>query len=166
MVVVFARAMEWRRRSPTPADRTQAHTDRRRRPHEPHGPSRRFVDSFRGANRRDDESATDGDDARRTATANVRRATTRGATRDEARGVEATTRDAERIDETTRRRDRRAGEGDARAKATAMTTIEAKEIEALTIASMATRDAVRERRDAREKRERWRRMTRMRNQDV
>jgi len=100
------------------------------------------------------------------ATANVRRATTRGATRDEARGVEATTRDAERIDETTARRDRRAGEGDARAKATAMTTIEAKEIEALTIASMATRDAVRERRDAREKRERWRRMTRMRNQDV
>ena len=83
-----------------------------------------------------------------------------------ARRVEATTRDAERIDETTRRRDRRAGEGDARAKATAMTTIEAKEIEALTIASMATRDAVRERRDAREKRERWRRMTRMRNQDV
>ena len=164
MVVGDARAMEWRPRSPTPADRTQAHTDRRVRPHEPHGPSRRVDDARRESSRR--RRATDGDDARRTATANVRRATTRGATRDEARGVEATTRDAERIDETTRRRDRRAGEGDARAKATAMTTIEAKEIEALTIASMATRDAVRERRDEREKRERWRRMTRMRNQDV
>jgi hypothetical protein len=164
MVVGDARAMEWRRRSPTPADRTQAHTDHRIRPHEPHGPSRRPDDARRESSRR--RRATDGDDARRTATANVRRATTRGATRDEARGVEATTRDAERIDETTRRRDRRAGEGDARAKATAMTTIEAKEIEALTIASMATRDAVRERRDEREKRERWRRMTRMRNQDV
>jgi hypothetical protein len=164
MVVGDARAMEWRRRSPTPADRTQAHTDHRIRPHEPPGPSRRPDDARRESSRR--RRATDGDDARRTATANVRRATTRGATRDEARGVEATTRDAERIDETTRRRDRRAGEGDARAKATAMTTIEAKEIEALTIASMATRDAVRERRDEREKRERWRRMTRMRNQDV
>lgn len=165
MVVGDARAMEWRRRSPTPADRTQAHTDHRIRPHEPHGPSRRFAvraarivaTTARDRRRR---RATDGDGERPTDGDGER------PTRDEARGVEATTRDAERINETTRRRDRRAGEGDARAKATAMTTIEAKEIEALTIASMATRDAVRERRDEREKRERWRRMTRMRNQDV
>jgi hypothetical protein len=164
MVVGDARAMEWRRRSPTPADRTQAHTDHRIRPHEPHGPSRRRRDARRESSRRRRRDrrrrrATDGDGERPTRD-DARR------DRDEARGVEATTRDAERINETTRRRDRRAGEGDARAKATAMTTIEAKEIEALTIASMATRDAVRERRDEREKRERWRRMTRMRNQDV